>query len=367
MSEAVPQFDLRAQMQERSSEIAAAIARVLRSGHFILGSELEAFEAALADYCGVAHAVGVASGTDALELALRAAGIGPGDEVITVSHTFVATPLAVRAVGATPVFVDVAPEDGLMDPGLAAAAVGPRTRAIIPVHLYGRCVEMEPLLALAQVHGLVVIEDAAQAHGALWRGQRAGAIGDIGCFSFYPTKNLGALGDGGAVVTASDELDRRLRLVRNYGQSRKYHHDTYGRNSRLDELQAAVLTAKLPLLDAFNARRRSVASRYRDALSVGSDLLPLEADLNHDAVHQAVVRTADRDGLQRFLAARGIGTQIHYPVPAHRQAIFVELLHEPLPVTEQLAAEVLSLPMYPELTDQQVEHVCSALRDWGER
>ncbi len=323
MSQEIPQFDLSVQMQRLGPELAEATDRVFRSGWFVLGPEVEAFEAEFAEYCGVAHAVGVASGTDALELALRAAGIGPGDEVITVAHTFVATPLAIMAVGARPVFIDVRPGDGLMDPALVADALTDRTRAIIPVHLYGRCVDMAPILELARARSLTVIEDAAQAHGASSDGRKAGSIGDLGCFSFYPTKNLGALGDGGTVTTDNDALAASLRLLRNYGQTAKYHHDHLGRNSRLDELQAALLRVKLRHLDELNTARRRVAARYLQAIGGGASqsMLMLDSDLDRDVVHQAVARVGDRDGLRRFLSAQGIATRVHYPIPCHRQRL----------------------------------------------
>jgi dTDP-4-amino-4,6-dideoxygalactose transaminase len=365
MTIVIPQFDLRRQLERLDGELAEAHARVLHSGQFILGAEVEAFERAWADACGVAHAVGVASGTDALELALRAAGVGAGDEVITVAHTFVATALAITAVGAVPVYVDVGLQDGLIDPELIEAALTARTRAIIPVHLYGRCANLEPVLRIAAEHGLRVIEDAAQAHGARHRDRAAGAWGDLGCFSFYPTKNLGALGDAGAVVTNDAELAASLRRLRNYGEERKYHHVTPGRNSRLDELQAAVLSVKLAHLAEFNQARGAIAARYRAAVPAGGPLQFLAFDPKADAMHQAVVCARDRDGLRRHLAAAGIATQIHYPVPCHCQpALGRWPARAPLPVTERLADEVLSLPMYPELDDAQVVSVCAALAAW---
>jgi dTDP-4-amino-4,6-dideoxygalactose transaminase len=361
----IPQLDLGPQLERLADELAAATARVTTSRQFILGPELDAFEAEFAAYCGVRHAIGVASGSDALELALRAAGIGEGDEVITVSHTFIATPLAISAVGATPVFVDVRRADGLMDPGCAAHAVTERTRAIVPVHLYGRCAEMNPILRLAHDHNLRVIEDAAQAHGATLRGRRAGSIGDAGCFSFYPSKNLGALGDAGAVITDDPQLASSLRVLRNYGQDRKYHHVIAGRNSRLDELQAAVLRTKLVHLDDFNRSRREIAQHYHATIGNRNPIRFLTFDPERDAMHQAVLCTPDRDGLRRHLDQAGIQTQVHYPIPCHRQPIYARLGSAPtLPVTDQLAGEVVSLPMYPELSEPQVERVCEAINGW---
>lgn len=363
----MPQFELRSQMTQLAGELAEAAERVTRSGWFILGPELEAFEGRFAEWCGTAHAIGVGSGTDALELALRAAGIGAGDEVITVSHTFIATAIAITAVGAIPVFAEVDPADGLMDAASAASLVSRRTRAIVPVHLYGRCADMDPILELAQAHGLRVIEDAAQAHGARYQGRHAGSIGDLGCFSFYPTKNLGALGDAGAVTTDDPALAEAVRKLRNYGQTRKYHHESSGRNSRLDELQAALLAVKLDHLAAFNDQRRAICARYRSTIEASDSIGLLTCELLSDVVHQCVVITPRRDELQHFLHGRGIGTQIHYPIPCHRQTVMSGLANAPLPVTERLAQEVLSLPMYPELTDAQIDHVCEALTDWSSR
>jgi dTDP-4-amino-4,6-dideoxygalactose transaminase len=362
MSVVVPQVDLGPQLELLSDELAAATARVMSSGQFILGEELETFETEFAAHCGVRHAVGVASGSDALELALRAAGIGDGDEVITVAHTFIATPLAISAVGAVPVFVDVKASDGLMDTRSVEAALTSRTRAIVPVHLYGRCVDVASLITLSRDLGLRVIEDAAQAHGATSRGRPAGSLGDAGCFSFYPSKNLGALGDAGAVVTDDDQLADSLRQLRNYGQDRKYHHRIRGRNSRLDELQAAILRVKLSHLEQFNAARRAIARRYHASLGSRPGVRLLSFDAEADAVHQAVLCTPSRDELRRQLQEAGIETQVHYPIPCHRQPVYARL--EPsvsLPVTERLADEVLSLPMYPEMTEAQIAHVCDTV------
>jgi dTDP-4-amino-4,6-dideoxygalactose transaminase len=365
VSSTIPQLDLGGQLEHLAQELASATARVMTSGQFILGPELEAFEAEFAAYCGVGHAIGVASGTDALELALRAVGIGDGDEVITVSHTFIATALAISAVGATPVFVDVRRNDGLMDPQRAAEAVTNRTRAILPVHLYGRCVEMDPISALARDHDLRVIEDCAQAHGASSRGRTAGSLGDAGCFSFYPSKNLGALGDAGAIITDDPQLASSLRLLRNYGQDRKYHHIVAGRNSRLDELQAAVLRVKLAHLNGFNRARRKIAEQYHAAIGDAHPIRLLDFDPERDAMHQAVLCTPDRDGLRRHLDQAGVQTQVHYPIPCHRQPVYARPASDrPLPVTDQLAKQVLSLPMYPELSEKQTERICRAVNAW---
>jgi dTDP-4-amino-4,6-dideoxygalactose transaminase len=363
--DAVALVDLTVQLDALRDELDAAIHRVLASGRFILGEELAAFEAEFATYCGVDHAVGTGSGTDALELALRALGVGPGDEVITVSHTFIATPLAVTATGATPVFVDVRAEDALMDPAAAAAAVTDRTRAIVPVHLYGRMADMEAIGAIARRHGLHLLEDAAQAHGATVDGRRAGSFGDAACFSFYPTKNLGALGDGGAAVTDDPEIARRLRLLRNYGETRKYAHVIEGRNSRLDELQAAILRTKLPYVDSWNDARRRHAGEYARALEDSAVAAPAPGGPG-DVVHLYVVRCDRRDELQAHLREAGIGAQVHYPVPAHAQTVYRDLARRhPLPVTEALAREVLSLPMYPELAPAQLAAVSRAVHAFG--
>jgi dTDP-4-amino-4,6-dideoxygalactose transaminase len=364
MTEEIAQLELRRQLADLGPGLQEAIDRVLSRGQFILGEELDGFESEFAEFIGVRNAVGVASGTDALELALRALAIGPGDEVITVAHTFVATPLSIIAVGATPVFVDVSEEDGLMDLALAEAAITERTRAVMPVHLYGRSVDAAALRALTARHGLATVEDAAQAHGARSDGRRAGANGDLGCFSFYPSKNLGALGDAGAVVSDDSRLAERLMLLRNYGQDRRYHHVVEGRNSRLDELQAAVLRVKLPHLERWNDARRSIAARYLEAAR-SVELATIAVDLETDVVHQFVVRSADRDGLAHHLEEAGVATGIHYPIPCHRQpALGPRTARISLPVTEQLAAEVLSLPMYPELSVDEVERVCRALTAW---
>jgi dTDP-4-amino-4,6-dideoxygalactose transaminase len=360
----IPQFDLRRALYDLADELGETQRRLAAAGMFVLGEELEAFEAEFAAYCATGHAVGVASGTDALELTLRAAGIGPGDEVITAAHTFIATPLSISSAGAVPVFVDVREQDGLIDPEAVRAAISPRTAAIIPVHLYGRCADMTAIRSLADQHGLLVIEDAAQAHGARHRGRPAGGLGLAGCFSFYPSKNLGALGDGGAVVTDDDELARSLRLLRNYGQDRKYHHVTVGRNSRLDEIHAAVLRLRLPRLNRGNAARLRIARRYREAVDSGPERMLACGE--GDAVHQAVVCAGDRPGLAAHLAAHGVQTAVHYPLPCHRQPVYSENTPRvALPVTDRLADTVLSLPMFPELTDEQVERVCAALTAWN--
>ena len=361
----IPFLDLKAPYQELRAELDAAYWRVMESGWFILGEEVEAFEREFAAYCGVSHCVGVGSGTEALHLALRACRIGLGDEVITVSHTFIATALAISWTGATPVFVDIDPMTYTIDPGQAAQAITPRTKAIMPVHLYGQCADMAPLLTLAQEYNLWVIEDACQAHGATYKGLKAGSMGHLGCFSFYPSKNLGACGDGGAVTTNDKELAQRLRLLRNYGQTRKYHHESMGYNSRLDELQAAILRVGLRHLDKWNERRRQVAALYNELLANAPVNVPVEVAGNKHVYHLYVILASERDALQAHLQRQGVQTLIHYPIPIHLQLAYRDLEHRVgrLPVTEQVAPKVLSLPMYPFLEDREVQFVADAIQE----
>lgn len=359
----VPFLDLGAASAELDEQLSEALLRVLRSGWYVLGTEVEAFERAWASYVGVQHCVGVANGLDALHLALRAMDVGAGDEVIVPSNTYIATWLAVTHTGATPVPVEPDPTTYNLDPGLIEAAITRRTRVILPVHLYGQAADMEPIVDVAHRHGLSVLEDAAQAHGARDRGRRAGSLGDAAAWSFYPGKNLGALGDAGAVTTDDAAMADRLRALRNYGSTRKYINDVIGWNSRLDEVQAAVLTAKLSVLDAWNDRRRTVAGRYLEGLA-GTDLvLPTVPDRAEPVWHLFVVRTPERDALVRHLADAGIGTLIHYPVPPHLQRAYARLgLGEgAFPVSEAIHREVVSLPMSPHLTDAQVDAVIDAV------
>jgi dTDP-4-amino-4,6-dideoxygalactose transaminase len=353
--------DLRPQYAAIQAEVDAAIRGVLERGWFVLGPEVEAFEAEFAAYCGARHAVGVGSGTEALHLALWACELGPGDEVITVAHTAVPTINAISLTGARPIFVDVDSATRTMDPAAAAAAITPRTRALLPVHLYGHTADMEPLRALARTHGLRLIEDAAQAHGAEYRGTRAGRLGDLAAFSFYPTKNLGAYGDGGMVVTDDPALAERLRLLRNYGQTDRYHHQIEGMNSRLDELQAAVLRVKLRHLDDWTAARRERAARYAERLRAVAP--PAEATWARHVYHLYVVCVPRRESVQAALAAAGIGTLVHYPIAAHLQPAYAHLAvaRGSLRITERLADEVLSLPLYPELPLEQVDLVADTL------
>jgi len=363
----IPFVDLRAQYREIKPEIGDAIERVLESAQFVLGPEVAAFEEEFAAYCGAAHAVGVNTGTSALHLALLAAGIGPGDEVISVPHTFVATTAAIVYAGARPVFVDVDPTSFTMDPELIERAISPRTRAILPVHLYGQPADMDPIMEIARRHGLVVIEDAAQAHGAEYNGRRAGSIGDLGCFSFYPGKNLGAYGEGGAVTTNNSEYAGRVRVLRDWGADRKYVHALKGYNFRLEELQAAILRVKLRHLEDWTEARRAHAARY-DRLLAGSPVAtPSAMSFARHVYHIYAVRTPERDVLGAALAADGIQTGIHYPIPVHLQPAHADLGYRAgdFPHAERAAREVLSLPMYAELEDGQLERVAGAIRAAG--
>ena len=360
----IPFLDLHAPHHELRTELQAAFTRVLDSGWFILGQEVEAFEREFAAYCEAEHCVGVGNGLEALHLILRAYGIGPGAEVIVPANTYIATWLAVSYAGATPVPVEPDARTYTLDPARVEAAITPATRAILPVHLYGQPAAMDQLNALAARYGLKVIEDAAQAHGARYKGRRVGGLGDAAGFSFYPGKNLGALGDGGAVVTNDAELAERVRVLRNYGSRVKYHNEVQGFNSRLDELQAALLRAKLPVLDEWNQRRRAAAARYGDGLA-GCELgLPFVPDWAEPVWHLFVVRHPRRDELQRRLQQAGIGTMIHYPIPPHLQPAYAELGYGAgaFPITEAIHREVLSLPMGPHLTEAQQGRVLAAVK-----
>ncbi|MFU8866217.1 DegT/DnrJ/EryC1/StrS family aminotransferase [Roseovarius autotrophicus] len=356
----IPFLDLRAAYLELKPGIDAAIARVLDSGWYVLGSEVEAFEAEWAAYCEAAHAVGVANGLDALTLALRALDIGAGDEVIVPSNTYIATWLAVSGVGATPVPVEPDPATHNIDPARIDAAITPRTRAILPVHLYGQPADLDPILGIARRHNLRVVEDAAQAHGARYKGKRIGAHGDIVCWSFYPGKNLGALGDAGALTTDDPVLAGRVALLRNYGSRQKYVNEEPGVNSRLDPIQAAVLRVKLAVLDKWTARRRAVAAAYEEGLADSGLILPHVPDWAEPVWHLYVVRSTARDALQARLTEARVGTLIHYPIPPHMQTAYAGLgiAPEALPLAQRLAGEVLSLPMGPHMTLDRVQDVC---------
>jgi dTDP-4-amino-4,6-dideoxygalactose transaminase len=361
----IPFVDLTAQTDSLRSALAEAIEQVLQRGDFILGADLDRFEREFAAYCGVAHAVGTDSGLSALELALRASGIGPGNEVITQANTFIATVAAIRAVGARPVLVDC-DKTGAIAPEAVAAAITPLTRAIIPVHLFGRICDIDAISAVARRAGVIVIEDACQAHGALWRGRRAGSFGISAAFSFYPAKNLGAFGDGGMLVTQSLDVRERSRSLRNYGQRGKYDHVDVPLNRRLDTLQAAVLRVKLPHLDRWNARRQFLADAYRERLAGLPIGLPPGAEGGRHVYHLFVITTSDRDRLRAELTTSGIETGIHYPVPVHLVPALQDLgfAAGAFRNAEQLAATSLSLPMYPELPLENVERVATAIRSY---
>lgn len=342
-------------------ELDVAWKRVVDSAYFINGPEVAAFEQKFADYCGVKHCIGVGNGLDALSIQLRAANIGEGDEVLVPSHTFIATWYAVSHVGATPVPVEIDPATYNMDVTRIEQAITPRTRAIMPVHLYGQLAQMDAVMDIAQRHGLRVFEDAAQAVGAKLNGRAAGQFGDGAGFSFYPGKNLGALGDGGAIVTNDDALAERARVIRNYGSRQKYHHELIGYNTRLDELQAALLQAKMPTIDAWNARRRDVAAIYLKRLA-GLDLTLPVVPAGHEPVwHLFVVRHPQRDWLREQLAAEGVETIIHYPIAPLQQEAYADMPSHVAPIAEMVAAEVLSLPMGPHIGEQQLDHVIASL------
>lgn len=362
----VPFLDVRAGNVELRDELRDAYTRVMDSGRYILGHELERFEQGFASFCGSAHAIGVGNGLDALTISLRARGVGPGDEVIVPAHTFIATWLAVVSCGAAVVPVDIDPDLMVMDPAAAAAGCTPRTAAIVPVHLYGQPVDPAPFLELARRHGLTIIGDAAQAHGASTGGRSVGAATDAATFSFYPSKNLGAVGDGGAITTQDDELARRARRLRNYGSERRYEFAEQGVNSRLDPLQAAFLGVKLGVLRAWNARRASIATRYLDELAglPALQLPPRPHSGDEHAWHVFCVRHRHRDALQAHLADRGIETQVHYPVAPSRSQAFASLgfPQGSFPVAESVTATALSLPLGPHLDDASVTYVVEAIR-----
>jgi dTDP-4-amino-4,6-dideoxygalactose transaminase len=365
MMREVPFIDLGAMTRDVRDAVDRGWARLVETSAFIGGPAVEEFEAAWAEYCGVDHAVGVANGTDALQLTLTALGIGPGDEVIVPANTFVATAEAVVLAGATPRFVDVSDATLLLTAGAVEAAVTSRTRAVVAVHLYGQMPDMDALQRTAARAGIAIIEDAAQAQGATWNGRRAGSVGTAGCFSFYPSKNLGAFGDAGAVVTRDTMLAERIRRLRDHGRVRGSHHrhNVIGTNSRLDALQAVVLTAKLSQLDRWNDARRTVAARYRRALETSAARMVQEANGARAVHHVAVIRVQERDRVQRELTALGVQTGIHYPVPCHLQDPYRRFAAGPLPVSEAAADEVLSLPMFPHMTDEQVDAVCNAVQE----
>ena len=359
----VPFVDLRLLHSEIEEELNAAFNRVMRNSSFILGPEVERFEAEFAAYCGTAHCVAVNNGTSALQLALAALGIGPGDEVITVPHTFIATAEGISAVGAKPVFVDIEPHSYCMDPENLERAITPRTRAILPVHLYGQMAEMDRILEIANRHQVPVIEDACQAHGAEYKGRRAGSMGRAGCFSFYPGKNLGACGEAGAVTTNDPDLAAHIRMGRDHGSTRKYEHRFAGHNMRMEGLQGAFLSIKLRHLDQWNELRREAARRYSQVLNTPEVTLPVELPGRKHVYHLYVIQTEGRESLRRQLGEAGIESGLHYPIPLHLQQAYAHLGYGPgsFPVTESVANRILSLPMYPGITQEAIEQVAANL------
>ncbi len=365
----IPLVDLKSQYATIRDEVRQAIDDVLESMQLTIGPNVRAFDKEWAEYCGTAHAIGVGSGTDALQLAIRACGVSSGDEVITVSHTFFATVEAIVYANARPILVDVDESSMLMDIGSVASRITPRTKAIVPVHLYGRTVDLKPLRQLAQDRGITIIEDAAQAHGALLDdGKRAGTGGRANCFSFYCSKNLGAYGEAGSITTNDEKLADDLRALREHGQSTRYYHPIVGYNARLDEIQAAILRIKLRHLDEWNGRRQAIAARYNELFAGGDIITPEIPRGGRHVFYCYAIRVPGgrRDALRAFLTERGIGTQIHYPVPIHMQeaAQFLGYRRGDLPVTEKVAGEVLSLPMYAELTDAQIDRVAASVMEF---
>jgi dTDP-3-amino-3,4,6-trideoxy-alpha-D-glucose transaminase len=363
----VPFIRLDSAFPELFAELMEVVERIAAKSAFTLGPELERFEEAFASFCGTDHAAGVSSGTAALEIALRALGIGPGDEVIVPTYSFIATAEAVSTVGATPVIVDVEDDTALLTAEIVERALTPKTRCVIPVHLFGRPVDMDPLLALCRERGIAVIEDACQAHGALYRGRPVGSLGDAGCFSFYPTKNLGGWGDGGALVTSDPELDAKVRLLRSHGEGTRHHHELATGTHRLDTLQAAILDVKLRHLPDWNQRRRDAAQALREGLAGSSVIAPAPAAADSDHVyHLFVIRCAQRDALRDHLDSRGIASAIHYPTPIHLQPAYADLGLAPgsLPVAERLAGENCSLPIFPAIEYRQIDEIAAAVRSF---
>jgi dTDP-4-amino-4,6-dideoxygalactose transaminase len=360
----IPFNDLKQQYHSIKPEIDQAISNILETSQFVLGAEVAAFEKEFAAYSGAQHGIGLNSGTSALHLALLAAGVGPGDEVITVPFTFVATVAAICYTGATPVYVDIDPKTYTMDPAQLEKAITPRTKVIMPVHLYGQPADMDPILEVARRHGKIVIEDAAQAHGARYKGRPAGSLADMACFSFYPGKNLGAYGEGGMVTTDNEKFAAQIRLLRNWGESRRYYHDLRGFNYRLEGMQGAILRVKLRHLEKWTEARRAHALVYREKLAGCGVGIPGEAPYARHVYHVYAVRTANRDSLHRALADAGVQTGIHYPIPVHLQNAYRDDRYKEgdFPVSEAVAREVLSLPMFPEMTVGQIEGVCQAVQ-----
>jgi dTDP-4-amino-4,6-dideoxygalactose transaminase len=358
----IPMLDLKAEYALFEPELTQCLLGVLQSGQFIMGPQAGALEREVAEYCGVEHGIAVANGTDAIHLALRALGVGPGDEVIAPAFTFIGTAEPISYVGATPVFVDVDPASFNLDPAAVERAITPRTKAVVGVHLFGQCADLERLKAICEGRRIALVEDCAQSIGADWKGRRCGSWGAMGCFSFYPSKNLGAYGDAGMVVTADARLAEELRVLRNHGSRARYHHHVIGYNCRLDDMQAAILRVKLKHLDRLNALRREKAQGYARRLAGSSLVLPSEHGKGTHVYHQYTVRTAKRDTVKAALDAAGIGSMIYYPIPLHRQEVYAPACPGlSLPHSERVAAEVLSLPMFPMLTDDQLDRISQAV------
>lgn len=363
----VPFINLKIQYKQIEQEVIPMITAAMANGAFVGGEQVSCFETEFAEFCDSNYCVGVNSGTDALRFALMAIGIGPGDEAITVSNTFIATTEAISQVGATPVFVDIYSDTCNMDVSKIEEKISENTKAIIPVHLYGQPADMDPILEIAQKNDIAVIEDACQAHGASYKNKKAGSIGSVGCFSFYPGKNLGAFGEGGAIVTQDEAVARKIRMIRDHGQKKKYFHDIEGYNGRLDAIQAGVLRIKLKRLNQWNRARRKNAAYYSELLSeIPSVTLPIEAEFAHSVYHLYVILVDDRDGLIKFLDSKGIATGLHYPLPLHLQKAYTHLgfKNGAFPVTEHIAERLLSLPMYPELTREQIEYVATSIKEY---
>ena len=362
----IPLVDLKRQYLSIKNEIDRAIEEVLNSGRFIMGENVKSFEKEFANYIGVKHAIGVGSGTDALVIALKALGVKHGNEIVTVSFTFTSTVDSIVHNNGIPVFVDIDPGSYTINVKQVEKAITNRTKAIIPVHLYGHPADMDPIIEIAGRYGLYIVEDAAQAHGAEYKGRKVGSLGHIACFSFYPSKNLGAYGDAGMLVTNNQELGEKMELLREYGQREKYKHELIGYNSRLDELQAAILRVKLKYLDAWNEKRRVNAKMYNELLGDMHDLisLPIEVEGRKHVYHLYVIRIKQREKLRDFLSVKGIATGVHYPIPVHRQPSYMNLMKDipKLPITEQFSNEILSLPMFPELTENEIQFICSNIR-----
>ena len=363
----VPFLDLKIQYRQIEDEVLPMLTEAMENGMFIGGPQVEAFESEFAAFCEARYCVGLNSGTDALRFALMAAGVGPGHEVITVPNTFIATTEAVSQTGAAPVFVDIDPVTCNIDVSKIEAKITERTKAILPVHLYGQPADMDPILALAQKHGLIVIEDACQAHGATYKGKKAGSMGLAGCFSFYPGKNLGAFGEGGALVTSDKAVAAMARMIRDHGQSKKYFHDMEGYNGRLDAIQATVLRTKLRRLPDWNKARQDNAGYYDSLLAdINEVAITPEAGFASSVYHLYVIKVDDRDGLQKYLGEKGVATGLHYPMPLHLQKAYAHMAHQQgdFPVTERVAERLLSLPMFPELTREQMDYVVGCIKEF---